>query len=163
MTIEDHVKAIAATMSTPPTVFWGAIYEHNIALDDAQLSTNFPVILMYPPIVKVDIREYGMVLNEYVVVLSFIDKIAHAEKQNTVSVATIKAMRALAFEFISKAKDYVDGLGAQKETVRDALLHSLDPTKKLDTDMFFDQYDLNVAGYGLTISIPILEKIKECA
>ncbi len=162
MNIETIVSNIALTMTGTPKVYWGAGYEHNLILDGVETAETFPIILMYPSIVKFEMDDYGSTQTMYIVTLSFITKTPVLEDQDTKSKATIQSMRAMAFEFSSKAKEYMKSLGNQNVFPSSGLIHSIDPIKKLDTNMFFDQYDLNVGGCGLTIEIPYLELIKDC-
>ena len=161
MNIEDRIQAIINNMTTPPLFLWGSVFEQNLLLDQQEETTGFPCILMIPPFVQGEIKNYGTVLNNYVVTLLFVDKIDFLEDQNTTGKSKIQQMRTLATEFIGQAIKYIDGLG-QAERIQSYLFHSPNPDDKLNPEEFFNQFDINVAGYGVTFDFPVVEKVESC-
>ena len=173
MTVEERIQAIIDSMDPSPTFLWGTVFEHNLVLDSLangqplpltlplSLDSGFPVVLMLPPIIEGMPTTHKRVLNRYVVTLLFVDKIELLEEQDTTGKSKVQAMRDLAFNFLGKAIAYVDAL-QQPQAIENYLLHAPNPDDKLNPDEFFNQLDINVAGYGLTFDLPVLEKIQEC-
>lgn len=148
-------------MDTPPLFLWGSVFEQNLILDKQDEVDGFPCILMIPPFVEGEVTTHGRALNKYIVTLLFVDKIDFLEEQNTTAKSKVQEMRSLASEFMGEAVKYVNALH-QQETIQSYLFHSPNPDDKLNPEEFFNQFDINVAGYGLTFDFPIIEKIGSC-
>ncbi len=161
MNVENRIQAIIANMTNPPLFLWGSVFEQNLILDKQDETTGFPCILMIPPFVEGEVATHGRALHRYIVTLLFVDKIDLLEEQNTTGKSKVQEMRSLAAEFMGEAVKYIDAL-PQQEGIEKYLFHSPNPDDKMNPEEFFNQFDINVAGYGVTFDFPIVEKIESC-
>lgn len=162
MTYEDHIRAIADRLTEKPPVYWGSLSEQNVEADKIEEENSFPAILLYPPILEGEFDQFGRSDSRYTAVMSFIQRADMDDVQNTNGYAIVASMRDLAQRFAYEAREYLLALGTQQSVVVRYMIHAVDPTKKLDAEAFFDFLDINCAGVGLSLSLPVLEQVKSC-
>ena len=154
--IQEDISAIADIN----TFEWGNMAEFNLNAD----SNLFPAALMLPPFVEKTAKSTGKYLATYTVTILFIQKTNLSDDMDQTQYNAVDQMRGYANTFIDKTVKRFGSVpkGNRETGVHGTLIHSLDPSSKLDPNAFFNVFDTNASGVGLTITVSRYEAANEC-
>lgn len=157
------IENIITGMTDPgdPAFFeWGVLPEFNLTQDE---NTLYPAVCMLPVIVQGELPQQSIksVINVYTVTLLFVNKTELDDTWNLPKYNVVKEMERIAIKFLGLLiKDIRDLRNNSK--VLTWMLHSLNPEDKLDFEQFFNFFDTNVDGKGITINIEMREPLENC-
>lgn len=149
--------------------FWGDMAELNKEIDSVPIDdTNlFPVVCMLPSFISGGPSPRGRgvavkMYNSYLVTLLFLTSTEFLQDQNTAGYTAVKAMEDLGKTFISKLMLNLSTFKDPFTGLKSYTFHGLNPYEKKDMQWFFNVFDANVNGVGMTIEIHILENLEDC-
>lgn len=148
--IETIVNAL------PATFVYGVMSDFNFATD----GSPFPVVCMLPALIEGEATQ-SHYLHTYTVVLLFVTdgSIGSTTAQRATNVEN---MLELAKEFLAELIKSINAEKRRESRVLGWLFHSLDPEEKSDFNQFFNAFDQQVDGYGLTVRVNLLEDPANC-
>ena len=156
--MKNRIQNIITSMPGITAFEWGNMSSFNLTQDD---QVNFPVCLMLPSFERSTPLKGGLVLTIHTVTLLFVTQSELSDDYAITRVTTVDSMRDLAKSFVYYLYQDIKAL-SQPENVTEWFIHSLNPQDKYDFDAFFNAFDVNVDGVGLTVEIPVREKIEDC-
>lgn len=141
------------------TYRYGVMHSFNFEADE----NFFPAVFMLPIIQEGELSESGNhFINTYTAVLLFCTPGGLAEDMQTTHPDNVTAMRQLSLDFILRLHNSVKASKRKPNQVNAYMIGSMDPTDRKDFDQFFNAFDSQVDGVGLTVSVTLQETPAEC-
>ena len=155
-----EVENIIGEIGEIKTFQWGIMPEFNLLADHAEL----PLAFMIPPVVFRKAKTTSQYLSTYMVTVLFLKQTQLSDAIDTTKYEAIKEMRELANTFTDKmVKKYGPAPSKTRETgVDNIIIHSPNPDDKTDINAYFNLFDTNLSGVGVTMDVSVYEKATDC-
>ena len=150
------------------TFLWGSMANINRDLTFIDPDSLYPVCCMVPDLISIQPNPKGVgvakkMYIKYVSILLFLSSSEFLGDQNTKSFSAVEAMKEEALKFLSKLELYIaQNFKDTYSQVALATVHSLNPYDKDDYSAYFNQFDTNTDGVGVTIELDLLQTYVDC-